>query len=373
MTDSNAQRWPCESCGAELRYVPGQSSLVCEYCGHRQQIPEAGDRVSAAAWHEYSLAQGLADDLPDSARIQAPSTRCTNCGALIEFDGASHATECPFCASVVVADTGQGRRIKPQALIPFILSESEARQAMVNWLGRLWFAPPKLVSYARHGRKMNGVYVPHWTFDAVTRSRYSGKRGDVYYVTVTVTVNVNGRPQEQTRQEPRIRWTPVSGQVARDFDDVLVLGSSSLPRAMAEHLQPWDMRELVPYSADYLAGFNAEGYTIPLGDASKDSKEKMAQVIEGDIRADIGGDQQQISAVSTSYSAETFKHILLPIWAAAYKYNGKSYRFLVNGQTGEVQGERPYSIWKIVLAALTVIILAVGAYYLAEANGFRFD
>ena len=75
----------------------------------------------------------------------------------------------------------------------------------------------------------------------------------------------------------------------------------------------------------------------------------MAGVIEGDVRHDIGGDVQRIDSINTDYSAETFKHILLPVWMAAYKYGGKSYRFLVNGQTGEVQGERPYSWWKICL------------------------
>jgi hypothetical protein len=70
-------------------------------------------------------------------------------------------------------------------------------------------------------------------------------------------------------------------------------------------------------------------------------------VIVQDVRRDIGGDEQRVHDVDTDWSDETFKHILLPVWMAAYKYNGKSYRFLVNGQTGEVQGERPWSIWKI--------------------------
>jgi hypothetical protein len=39
---------------------------------------------------------------------------------------------------------------------------------------------------------------------------------------------------------------------------------------------------------------------------------------------------------------------------------------LVNGQTGEVQGERPYSVWKITFAALGAAILAAAAYYLIQ-------
>ena len=53
-----------------------------------------------------------------------------------------------------------------------------------------------------------------------------------------------------------------------------------------------------------------------------------------------------------------FKHILLPIWLASYRYQDKVYRFLVNGQSGEVQGERPWSVWKITFAVLCGLILA---------------
>ena len=96
----------------------------------------------------------------------------------------------------------------------------------------------------------------------------------------------------------------------------------------------------------------------------------MARVIEGDVRRDIGGDEQQISGIDTRHSDETFKHILLPIWTAAYKYNGKSYRFVVNGQTGEVQGERPYSWWKIGFAVLAVVVVAGAALVLSDPAAF---
>ena len=167
----------------------------------------------------------------------------------------------------------------------------------------------------------------------------------------------------------KTRWYPASGAVARGFDDVMAIASTSLPARLGEGLEPWDLSQLQPYKPDYLAGFQAEGYTVALADGNASAKQKMAGVIEQDVRRDIGGDVQRIDSVSTSYSAETFKHILLPIWIAAYKYNSKTYRFLVNGQTGEVQGERPYSVWKITFAALGATILAAAAYVLIQKYG----
>ncbi len=85
----------------------------------------------------------------------------------------------------------------------------------------------------------------------------------------------------------------------------------------------------------------------------------MHPVIKSDISADIGGDQQRIHNAETEYSNIQFKHLLLPFWVAGFRFGKKSYQFIVNARTGEVQGERPFSKWKIFLAALGFIILVV--------------
>ena len=144
------------------------------------------------------------------------------------------------------------------------------------------------------------------------------------------------------------------------------MASASLPQKLGNDLTPWDLGALQPYSPDYLAGFRAEGYSISLTDGHALATAKMEAVIRQDVNRDIGGDEQRIDSIATDYGSETFKHILLPVWMAAYKYNSKSFRFLVNGQTGEVQGERPYSIWKIAFAALAVAIFVAAAVYLND-------
>ena len=359
-------RWPCANCGAQLRYAPGQTSLTCDHCGQVQAITPEAPRSRARALQEMDLTRGLRDDLSGADMVEVRTTSCPNCGARVEVTGATHATECPFCATPVVLDTGTERHIKPQALVPFVLTEGEARQAMIRWMGSLWFAPGTLLEYARKGRALTGVYVPFWTFDADTASRYSGERGEYYYETRTVSVRVNGRMEQRQEQVRHTRWYSTSGRVSRDFDDVLVMASHSLPARLGNELTPWDLGALTGYSPEFLAGFQAEGYTVPLADGWREAQDRMANVIREDVRRDIGGDEQRINDVKTDWSDETFKHILLPVWMAAYKYNGKSYRFLVNGQTGEVQGERPWSAWKIAAVVLLVAALALGALYLSN-------
>jgi DNA-directed RNA polymerase subunit RPC12/RpoP len=359
-------RWPCAQCGSDLRYAPDQGKLLCHHCGHVQDLSAVDSEAHANAHREIALARGLAADLPQGASTDIRATTCPSCGAVVEFTGAAHASQCAYCATPVVVDTGTRRVIKPQGVLPFALTEQMAHDALTKWLGRLWFAPNNLLEFTRKGRSMAGIYAPFWTFDAATTTRYTGARGEHYYETRNVTVTVNGRSEQRSEQVQKTRWYPTSGRVARDFDDVVTLASASLPARLGAELTPWDLTQVQPYNPDYLAGFQAEAYTIPLAQGWEAAQGIMARVIEGDIRADIGGDEQRIDSVQTEYAGESFKHILLPVWTAAYKYNGKSYRFLVNGQTGEVQGERPYSIWKIAFAVLCAAAILFGILYLND-------
>ena len=351
-------RFPCENCGADMRFDPGENRMICDHCGNVEPIETGGPWTGGIRERDFRTA--LAGDLDAHEMETTRVTRCPNCGAEVEFDPELHATECPFCATPVVADTGVHRHIKPAGLVPFALDEAQARAAMTDWLGALWFAPNGLQDYARKGRRMAGIYVPYWTYDADTRSAYTGEHGTVYYDSRTVVRD----GKRQTVQVQKVRWRPARGRVARFFDDVLVLASKSLPKSFTDALAPWDLSALKPYTPAFLAGFRAEGYQVALDEGFHEARALMDRQIERDVRFDIGGDRQRIHSIDTEVSKVTFKHVLLPVWLAAYKYRGRTFRFVVNGQTGKVQGERPYSAWKITLAVIAGLLLAAGIGYL---------
>ncbi len=345
-------RFPCNNCGSDLRFDPGQNQLICDHCGNTEAI-EVG-LWRADSLKEIDFRSAVAGDIPESEIEETRVVSCPNCGAQTEFNETVHAAECPFCATPVVTDTGLHRHIKPKGLLPFGLDERAARAKMTDWLGSLWFAPNGLQDYARKGRQLSGIYVPYWTFDADTKSQYSGQRGTHYYETRTVT---RKGKTEQVRVQ-KTRWHGVQGRVARFFDDVLVLGSQSLPKKYTDALEPWDLSAMEPYQPQYLAGFRAEGYQVELADAFKEARVHMDAVIRRDVKHDIGGDEQRVGSVDTAIGTLTFKHVLLPVWMAAYKYRGRTFRFVVNGRTGRVQGERPYSKIKIAIAVICGLIVA---------------
>jgi DNA-directed RNA polymerase subunit RPC12/RpoP len=350
-------RFPCDNCGSDFRYDPAEHTLACDHCGNTEKISQTSGTQHPI--RELDFRAAIQAELPQADIEETRVSKCPNCAAQVELGESTHAAECPFCATPVVTDTGTHRHIKPRGLLPFALDEGTARTAMTDWLGGLWFAPNGLKEYARKGRKMQGIYVPYWTFDADTKSQYTGERGTVYYENRTVIRD----GKRQQIQVPKIRWQGVRGRVARFFDDVLVLASKSLPKKFTDGLEPWDLSAMEPYSPEYLAGFRAEGYSIELQDGFAEARAYMDRVVERDVKFDIGGDRQRIHQLDTQLGALTFKHVLLPVWLAAYKYRGRTFRFVVNGRTGRVQGERPYSAVKITIAIIIGLLIAAAVGY----------
>ncbi|MFK7858970.1 MAG: hypothetical protein AB8B64_09120 [Granulosicoccus sp.] len=358
------KRFPCAQCGAVLNYAIGSQSLECGYCGHRNAIA-----LSNVQLEELDLHRAL-EKLQESASLtpQENGISCPNCAAHFELDTHIHAGECPFCGTDVVTDTSHAKPIKPKGVLPFSITAEQAGESYRQWLGKRWFAPNALKKYARSDAELNGVYVPYWTYDSDTATAYRGQRGEVYYVTQRYTTTQNGRTVTRTRQVPKVRWYPASGRTSRHFDDVLVGATKTLPRKITDWLAPWDLQNLEPYTEDYLAGFSSEVYQVDLDEGFTIAQATMDKVIRGDVKRAIGGDQQRIQQLSTKHSDTTFKHVLLPLWIAGFQFRGKTYRFVVNGRTGKVRGERPYSIIKIALAAVAAIAIAAALLLVVSSS-----
>jgi DNA-directed RNA polymerase subunit RPC12/RpoP len=339
------RQFPCVQCGAKVEFAPGTDTLVCPYCKHETSIPASAEVVV-----EHDFAATLADLEANAVMETVPSVSCTSCAAHIEPPASTEAFPCPYCGSSIVVKVASEKLIRPQSLLPFKVTRSQATEMFTKWLRTRWFAPNALKKFARLEGRLQGLYTPYWTFDAGTVSRYTGMRGDTYVVRV-------GK-----RTQTRVRWRPAAGTVSRNFDDTLVVGSQSLPRDLAEKLEPWDTKSLVPYADEYLPGFLAERYQIDLRGAWTRAVERMDEVIRQDVNRDIGGDRQRIITLSTHHSGITYKHVLLPMWICSYRFRDKIFRFLVNARTGEVQGQRPWSAIKIALAAIAAAIIAAVIY-----------
>ena len=352
------RRFPCGSCGAQLRFAPGTLAMRCAHCGSLNEI-EADSQPVEEIDYERVLA-GLEADEP---KIDEIVSACESCGARIELPPNVTSGPCPFCTRTVVATGLSVKHVKPRSLLPFAVNRAAARARFSAWIGRLWFAPRDLKKAAAIDGALTGVYLPYWTYDAGALTDYTGQRGEHYYVTETYTTMVNGKPQVRTRQVQKTRWYPAAGRVRDTFDDLLVPGSTTIERGRLDKLTPWDLDALVPYADEYLAGFRAESYTVDLPGGFERAKAMMLPRIRATIRRDIGGDVQRIATMRSAYHDITFKHLLLPVWICAYRYKGRLFQILINARTGEVVGDRPYSWAKITLSVVMALV-CVGAIVL---------
>lgn len=353
-----SHKFPCNSCGAYLVFTPGTDKLVCPYCSSENDIPQ--DEQASVEEHDfYATLKQMENDPPADAVETIQELDCTACAAQFSVGADDTAGECPYCATPFVNQAHTEVCLKPQALLPFKLEKKAAGENLREWIKARWFAPNDLKVIAQQG-KTQGIYLSHWTYDTFAVTDYSGSRGEYYYVTEHYT---DSEGKSRTRQVRKTRWWPASGTVQNSFNDILIVANNSLPRKYTKELEPWDLPGLVPYSPEYLSGFTSEKYHIGLFDGFKMAQDEVEPVIKRSIRSDIGGDEQRIHNFYSDWRDITFKYILLPVWVTSYRYNEKVFNIVINARTGEVQGERPYSVIKIVLASLAAIALIAGIIY----------
>ncbi|GAC1598561.1 MAG: hypothetical protein NVS3B20_20740 [Polyangiales bacterium] len=359
--------FPCAQCGAQLAWDAAKRSLSCPYCGHQQplQALERPSEVREIPIEEgFRLAQrGLG--------VPVTTLHCKECGATVHVGEGERTAACAFCGSkqVLQIET-DANAIRPESLVAFQVDRASAQGRFTQWLGKLWFRPNDLHRLSKV-QEIGGVYVPFWTFDAHVDSSWTAESGYYYYETEEYTAEENGETVTRSRQVQRVRWEPAWGSRHDFHDDTLVCASKGLPHELVDRFSTFNTKQLVPYLPHYLAGWRAEAYAIDLHAAHSEGHDKMAAEQVRRCAKDVPGDTQRFLNVQNVFAQETFKHVLLPIWIAAYRYNNKVYRFLVNGQTGEVVGKAPYSVWKIALLVVLAVALIglLAMIYSASRDG----
>lgn len=352
--------YPCLQCGGELVFDIGVQQLKCPHCGNVQDIIEDGENVVAEQDFRAAIEALRSGAIGhDDANVAGDKeVVCQNCGGHTTFNGSLTATRCPYCATPIQRDDVHDApaRLPVDGVLPFQIDEKTSKDAIDKWISSRWFAPNEFKKYSTTG-SFTSVYAAYFTYDALTTTQYRGQRGDNYTVTVGSGDN--------RRTETRTRWSPAWGTVRDNFDDLPVLANEGFERRRIDALEPWPTGDAKPFSAEYIAGHLCRTYDHDVEECFGPAKKRMDSEIERTIRRDIGGDKQRISSRSTHFDHLSYKHLLLPIWLLTVIYQQKPFQVFINGMTGEVQGQRPWSKVKIafaVVAALIVIGILVAVF-----------
>ncbi|MBI4574835.1 MAG: trypsin-like peptidase domain-containing protein [Planctomycetes bacterium] len=329
----------CAGCGAAL----AEHDRYCGSCGGRNVPTEELSRGQ-------STPGGASGTQPSNPL--ARGFRCTACGAAIAFDAAAGALRCAFCDSRFVEELPPApERPVPAAVLPFEVDRGRAETLFRGWLAAGWFRPSDLARGARVER-LAGVYLPFWSCSARVHSCWTADR--------------------EAPATSRSDWAPVSGEREDRFEEVLVLASGGLSESEVAEVEPFDLSRRRPCSPELLAGRLAEVVALRREEARPRALQGIALRAREACARGVPGHRSRNLKVNWLADSLTAESVLLPVHIASYAYGGKVYRFLVNGQSGEVVGHAPLSPWKVggaVTAALLAALLLALALALALVLG----
>ena len=314
-----SQKFACPQCDAGMRFDAAQELLHCAFCGLTQTVAEQAAAVGekngrfGQGAFEQDFVAALSTAKGHLQPINLRVLTCQSCTTEFMLAPEMVSVTCPYCESVFVTDIAESADIMPpHAMLPFRLPESKAAQIRRRWLKEHRVPVTNLPP-------LHGVYQPVWTFDMGGEVTWRGevKRNDSY--------------------------VPVSGSRLLFFDDVLVPGGKQVTRQLVQAITSFELSQLEPYDARYLASWPAERYTLPLADASLQGRSRVLKKLRKRPQ-EVARYHETVYNIRLNFSGlvvESFKLLLLPLWIGHYQADGQPYELLINGQTGEVVGERP--------------------------------
>ena len=352
---TDALQIKCSACGGFMEYSPAAENLKCKYCGNITELDKTAAKIEE---NDFLYWKDRADESTDDDMMESAEIRCRQCGAATSLPPNVSGGKCAFCGTPLIMNEATVKRFwQPNYLLPFKITDRQGRTNFANWLGKKWLAPSKLKKSAVSLDAFKGVYLPFWTYDANTYTFYRGECGINRRERFR---NSKGQMQERTVTN----WHTVSGNVSVAFDDVLVPASKTLALSIADRLTNWDLSNCVAFRKEFLAGFITELYQRDFRESLDDAKKIMDKTIDSTVRRDIGGDKQRIHSKNTEYNDLKFKHLLLPVWISAFRFNNKLYQFVVNGRTGQIIGDYPKSTAKIVMIVLGILAVITVLWWL---------
>jgi hypothetical protein len=330
----------CGGCGAQAAFDPARGAVACAFCGWTD-APRAEVVGTGAASAEFTRA--ALDAGQAGLGVDRRELACAGCGAVFAIDDGALAATCPFCASNQVSVHAHATReaLRPAAVLPFGVGADGLSRAVAGWLGKGWLHPDGLAAVARIER-FTGVYVPYWTFSARLDSRWEAEVG-----TERTERRWNAR-EKRHESHTVIDWRRASGSRADEVRDLLVPATARLSaRLLGEVQAGFDLAKLAVYEPTLLAGFQASAHDVSLADGWERGRADLRERARDACRGDIPERHVRNFSMKADLRDESWRHVLLPVWVSAYRWEDRTFVVLVDGCSGRVVGQKPVAWWKV--------------------------
>lgn len=273
------------------------------------------------------------------------------------------AAVCPFCASPSVVDRpaaeSSARSERPEFILGFEIDRTEAERLVKAWIGKSRYFAPTAIKHAKV-HSIEGIYLPAWLYGCIAHSEFDAQIGENYTTTESyTTTDSKGRSVRRTRTVTKTEWRPLTGTHASYVLDVLVTAANGLDNAELAAIEPFDLRGMRRYDPAVVSGWAAEEATLSRAAGYELAHAEALDFIRTRISSFLPGDSSRLKHFESKLTSEDTDLILLPIWVFAARYgpDDRNLRILINGQTGEIQGRVPRSVFKIIGA----VLIGIGA------------
>lgn len=337
----------CPNCDGPLLFNPEEQAFHCEYC--------------LSVFKEDDIEQKKEESVvEDIAKETFNLYACPSCGAEVVTEETTAATFCYYCHNPVVLKDRVSGEFLPNAILPFKISEKEAKKKFINWANSKKYIPKDFFNHNQI-EKMTGIYFPYWNVNANISGtvKAKGTKIDVWRVGET--------EYTRTRRYNLLRKGNVS------FTSLLKTAlSKNTKQNMIESVQPFPIENCQAFNSKYLSGFQAEKRDLEFHEISEAIQSELNHYTESLLLDDIVG-YGMINKSSSKLNLidQSNEYYLLPLWIVTYKDKSKEepYYFAMNGVTGNTSGILPIQKGKLIthtagIAALVGSLILLGGYLL---------
>ena len=356
---SDTFEYKCPNCGGPLKFDPAKQKLACPYCSSmfteaEVQAHFAAKEQEAANAAPLSSETNLYTD-EEAAHMRAYS--CPSCGANLYASENTAVTLCPYCGNTNII-ASQFKAKKPSYILPFQITKQQAEEALRTFYHGKPFLPREFSS-ENQIQKVQGVYVPFWLYDANISI-------DALYDAVRI--------HEYSEGDTIVTETDHFRLVRRgntDFHYVPADASKEMRDEYMDSLEPFDYAKLTPFQTSYMAGCIADSYDVTADENRPRAEDRMIRTTQHALDATTIGYTSAVRVMQNIRpTKEKAEYVFLPVWMLATKYQGKTYQFAINGQSGKVVGELPadnaaFVRSTLILFVILFVIFALIAYWMA--------
>lgn len=351
-----AIQYKCPNCGGELKFDAGKQQFGCEYC--RSLFTEEDIKQVCKENEEADLSRSP-EELQQQQEFAEHTNlyECGSCGAQIVADDNTAAAFCYYCHNPVILKGRLSGDYKPGKVLPFKITREQALGIFSDWCKKRWFLPTAF-KQKQNLEKITGLYVPFWVADCTVHA-------DVNAIGKHIKTWSSGSYRYTNTREYAVKRV---GNVG--LEGIPADGSSKIEDLLMESIEPFDYKDLQPFSMSYLSGFYADKYDVDKAQVFPRIRNRAVQATDTVIRGTMKGySSLSVTSFSTNVLRTDWEYMLMPVWFATYQFEGKVYEFAINGQTGKQAGTPPLSKGKLAafcagLGLAVALIALIGGYLL---------